>query len=408
MGREFPVPPHAEDSADGSGDRMKICMISYSSDDDSRPLRYARSLVEYGYTVRSICLGRSGDSGDSTDHGIHFHRIQVRRYDEKTPLTYLKNLSGFFLRSFWHCTRLHLRIRFDVIHFHNIPDFGVFCTLAAKALGAKVILDIHDLVPEFYMRKFGLPDQHPMIRFLKAIERLACTYADHVLTVTDLWRHRLAARSVRSDKVTVILNTPDPEYFFPIRRPARTRRFFLLSYHGNLSEQAGIEDLIRAMPILNRAIPNLCLRVYGQREKWPPLKALAARLGVSSYILFAGSRFIGSLRDVMHRVDVGIDPKRDGVYSGETLSVKALEYMAMGLPLVVSRTVMAGSFFDKRTVRFFTPGDSEDLAKAIIDLYRNPGLRSTQVRRGLRFMKQIAWPRYRTVYFELLHRLIHV
>ena len=57
-------------------------------------------------------------------------------------------------------TREHIRERYDLIHVHSVPDFEVFAALFPKLTGSKVILDIHDIVPEFYAASFGHPTSH--------------------------------------------------------------------------------------------------------------------------------------------------------------------------------------------------------------------------------------------------------
>jgi glycosyltransferase involved in cell wall biosynthesis len=384
---------------------MKVCMVSYSEDHDSRVLRYANALVERGDTVHAVCLGRRGQPRVSESDGIHFHRLYSRAYDEKTPFSYLRNLTAFFVRAAAACARLHVKHRFDVVHFHNIPDFGIFCTVVPKWMGAGIILDIHDLVPEFYRRKFGLDDGHPVIRLLKWIEKRSARFADHVITVTELWRETLIRRSVPADKCSVVLNAPDPRYFRPLPSKPRGSRTLFLSYHGNLSEQAGVDLILQALPVIRASRPEVRLRIFGHAEKMQRLRLLARSLGVESIVDFNDSIHVGRLRRELERVDIGIDPKRDGVYSGETLSVKAIEYMALGIPLVASRTKVARMYFDDGMVRFFTPDDPADLARAVINLSGRPSLQSALVRNAFRFVKAHRWSRYRDVYFEVLDRL---
>ena len=61
---------------------------------------------------------------------------------------------GFLVRSSAALTGLHKRNRYDVIHIHNMPDFLVFAAWYPKLTGAKLILDIHDVVPELFANKF--------------------------------------------------------------------------------------------------------------------------------------------------------------------------------------------------------------------------------------------------------------
>jgi glycosyltransferase involved in cell wall biosynthesis len=386
---------------------MKLCMVSYSEDTDSRVLRYTYSIIRRGGTVDMICLGEKGQSFHTVKNGIHKYHIYRRGYDEKSPFSYLKGLLIFFVRSAWLCTVLHFKNRYEVIHFHNIPDFGVFCTLIPKWMGARVILDIHDLVPEFYMQKFNIGPRNPVIRLLIRIEGFSCRYADHVITVTELWRERLIRRSVHDErKCSVVLNVPDPDIFRPrTSRPRRHRSGFFLSYHGNLSELAGIGTVIRALPLVLKRIPGVRLQIMGHAEKMPSLRRLAEGLNVQDRIHFRKSVHIQKLTPLLRNMDVGIDPKKDGVYSGETLSVKAMEYLALGIPLVVSATPVAKQYFDDSMVLFFEPDNETDLAEQIVKLYMNPAFGKRLAERALNFFATHNWNRYRENYFGILNRL---
>jgi glycosyltransferase involved in cell wall biosynthesis len=386
---------------------MRLCMVSYSEDNDTRVLRYAYSVIRRGDTVDMICLSEKGEAFHTEKNGIHKYHIYRRRYDEKSPFSYLKGPVVFFLRSFYFCTLLHFRNRYDIIHFHNIPDFGVFCTLIPKWMGAKVILDIHDLVPEYYMQKFDVGPKNGVTRLLVWIEGLSCRYADHVITVTELWRKRLISRSIRDAKrCSVILNVPDPDIFKSVKAGARKGKSeFLLSYHGNLSDVAGTGTLIRALPMIRKQVPGVMLQMLGHPEKMPSLRRLARSLGIEDCIRFMKAVHIDHLPPLMREVDVGIDPKRDGVYSGETLSVKAMEYLALGIPLVVSGTPIAREYFDDSMVLFFKPDDEMELAQQVIRLYESDGLGKRLARKAGEFFTTHHWNRYRETYFGILGRL---
>src|SRR5205814_1689564 len=121
---------------------------------DNRVRRYAETLIKAGNEVDAIVLRRQGQKAYEIIEGVQVHRIQERVKNEKTPLTYLKRLVTFFLLSTWALTRRHLKARYDIIHVHSVPDFEVFSTLISRLMGAKIILDIHDIVPELYASKF--------------------------------------------------------------------------------------------------------------------------------------------------------------------------------------------------------------------------------------------------------------
>jgi glycosyltransferase involved in cell wall biosynthesis len=386
---------------------MHICMVGYTNFiNDARLQRYSLSLLEQGHQVDMVGVGESIGNEPIIQHGVRVYQILSRDFDESGPVSYLKNLLVFFLRSLKTITLLHKSRKYQIIHFHNIPDFGIFCTLFAKLSGAKIILDIHDLVPEFYMRKFQVSENHLSIRFLKILERLSCCYADHVITVTEIWRQRLIGRSVTSRKCSVIMNLPMESVF---RKQPFTEYSnngpFCISYHGNMAEHTGVDLLIRAVARIYTQIPRLSLQIIGGGRDESEYKHLAERLGIISSVDFRESLPVVELADAVKYAHVAVDPKRDGVYAGETLSVKAMEYLALGIPLIVARTKAAVTYFPENAVRFFRPNDVDSLAEAILDLYRNQDRRHQLHLQADTFNQRYSWQKAKQTYWSLLSDL---
>ena len=77
--------------------------------------------------------------------------------------------------------------KFDLVHVHNIPDFLIFSAWPAKRRGARLILDIHDIVPEFFVSKFGPPPQSLLVRSLRWVEKVSASVFDHVILSNHLY-----------------------------------------------------------------------------------------------------------------------------------------------------------------------------------------------------------------------------
>ena len=108
----------------------------------------------------------------------------------------------------------------------------------------------------------------------------------------------------------------------------------------------------------------------------------------------------------MSRVDVGIDPKRDGIYSGETLSVKAMEYLSMEIPLIISKTKISQLYFDNSMAMFFKPDNEHDLAERVIELFHSyPEKSRNMIQNSKRFIQKYNWQKYQNIYFNLLNNL---
>lgn len=384
-------------------------MVSYSKYlYDGRLHRYSRSLVKNGHHVDVIGLGFKKDLPVEVIDQVRIFRIQSRNFHESRPFSYFTNLITFFFKSFYCVTKMQQKMKYDVIHFHNIPDFGVFCTMIAKCSGAKVILDIHDLVPEFYMRKFNATENQAIIRFLRAVEKISCSYADHVITVTDLWKETLEKRSIQTDKCTVIMNTPIIDVFKPIPFVKHKKdSSFQLSYHGNLAEQTGVDILLESLALLKEKIPNIFLQIIGEGRERVNLMEKTAAMGLEKRVKFIPVLPVTELPNQMKNVHAAVDPKRDGVYAGETLSVKSMEYLGMQIPLIASKTKAAEYYFNDDEVCFFSPDNPDDLARAIMNLYTSETRRKQLHRNAKLFNNRYNWQMMSDRYIRLIESLIH-
>ena len=262
-------------------------MIAYSVVSDSRIQRYSRALLERGDSVEFIGLSKKVPQKYKSTYPIPQYTLFTRNQNEKSVFSYLMPFLAFLILSTIKCTLLYFKKRYDIIHYHNIPDFGIFCTIIPKLMGAKVILDIHDLVPEFYMRKFSVSENHVVIHLLKWIEKISASYADHVITVTDIWRQRLIERSVSPDKCKVILNAPDPLIFNQMKRKEiKNQNRFTISYHGNLTEPTGVDIAIKAVAIARKQIPDISFKIFGYGREYERLLNLRNSLDVNDAVVF--------------------------------------------------------------------------------------------------------------------------
>src|SRR4030042_3152241 len=131
-------------------------MVAYAFyDSDNRVRRYAETLARRGEHVDAISLRKEGQKSFETINGVNVFRIQERERNEKGKLSYLARLLRFLIKAGVFMSRKHLKQPYDLIHIHSVPDFEVFAACLPKLLGAKIILDIHDIMPEFYASKFG-------------------------------------------------------------------------------------------------------------------------------------------------------------------------------------------------------------------------------------------------------------
>ena len=166
---------------------MKVCMLSYSFYEiDARVRRYGESLLEKGNEVDVICLRKNGSARMKDVNGAKVYEIQGRSYDEKSKWSYLSRILKFFFKAAIFFIRQHPQKKYDLIHVHNIPDFLVFAAIGPKLFGAKIILDIHDILPEFFASKFKADKKGLTFRLLVMIERFSIAFSNHVIISNHL------------------------------------------------------------------------------------------------------------------------------------------------------------------------------------------------------------------------------
>lgn len=385
---------------------MRACMVAYTFyDADNRVRRYAELLVSKGWHVDAIAIQQPGAPKYEILNGVHVYRVQKRTLTERKKITYLVKLLLFLFNSMILLCKKSVANKYDVIHIHSVPDFEVFAAIFQKMFGAKIILDIHDLVPEFFTSKFNTGTSNPMFKLLAFVEKVSCSFADHVIIANHLWGARLIERSVPQRKCSVIMNYPDTN-IFKINNPEKDKNKFLLVYPGTLVMHQGIETAIRAVALLTEKIPNIYFSIYGGGTDERYFENLVKDLRLEKHVGFHGLIPLQRVPEIMSRADIGIAPTLANGFSDEAFSTKILEFMVLGVPVIVSGTTIHRYYFDDSHVLFHTPGDENELAEKIYQLYENEALRENLILSSNEHVKDYTWDAKQDLYLDLVNNLL--
>jgi glycosyltransferase involved in cell wall biosynthesis len=386
---------------------MKICMLAYSFyETDARIKQYATALVERGDSVDVIALRQAGQPKRSVLNGVNVFRIQTRTINERGPLTYLFRIMRFLLFSAAFIARRHLSQRYQLIHVHSVPDFLVFAAILPKLLGTPVVLDIHDVLPEFYASKFHVAHGSFLFRCMVLIERLSIAFADHAIVANHLWCQRVADRCGMPRKCSPIRNYPARGLFSPNAR-TRGNGKFLITYPGSLNWHQGVDVAITAFSKIKDEIPDAEFHIYGEGPAKESLIRLAHSLHVADRVFFHGLLPTEKIAQVMADTDLAVEPKRAGSHFGnEALSMKIFEFMAVGVPLVVSRTRIHQYYYSDVLVKYYDNDDETELASNIILLRSSPELRQKQVTNALKYVDAHSWDVEKCQYLGIVDALV--
>jgi glycosyltransferase involved in cell wall biosynthesis len=385
---------------------MRVCMVAYSFyEGDNRVRRYAETLARRGDRVDVVSLRQNGQPSRGIINGVHIFRIQRRVVNERSKFSYLGRLLLFFIRSMVFLSVQQMKERYDLVHVHSVPDFEVFAAIVPKLTGSKIILDIHDLVPEFYLSKFKGSERSLTFRLLTTVERISARFSDHVIAANHIWEKRLQQRSVEGSKCTTILNFPDTE-IFQARGRNRTDNRFVILYPGTLNYHQGIDIAIRALALIKDQVPEAEFHIYGSGEQLNPLRALVKELELEKRVFLMGTKPLHEISSVIENADLGVVPKRSNSFGNEAFSTKILEFMSLGVPVVVPDTAIDSYYFNNSVVKFFRANDEKSLADAILLMIKNPELRQKFTRDASEFVRKYSWDMNKDTYLNLVDSLV--
>jgi glycosyltransferase involved in cell wall biosynthesis len=381
-------------------------MLAYSFyESDNRVRRYAETLAKQGFQVDAVALGKVGQPRYGSLGGVRICRIQERVRDETGKLSYLYKLVRFFVNSALFISKQHLQHRYDLIHVHSVPDFEVFATFFAKLTGAKIILDIHDIVPEFYASKFNVSRESPTFKALVLIEKASVAFSDHVIIANHIWEKTLQSRSITKEKCTTMLNYPDPSIFY--KRPkVRKEIKFIVIYPGTINWHQGLDIAVSAFAQIKNDTPEAEFHIYGDGPMRPAIQQLIADLNLQDRVFLKGTLTLDQIAVAMADADLGIVPKRNDSFGGDAFSTKILEFMALGVPVVAAATRIDRYYFNDSIVRFFEPENAQDLALTINDMVRNRELGERLSSNAMAFVSDFTWDKREKEYLSLVDRLV--
>jgi glycosyltransferase involved in cell wall biosynthesis len=177
--------------------------------------------------------------------------------------------------------------------------------------------------------------------------------------------------------------------------------------HGTVEEHYGLDTVVRAVGLLRAEIPRLCFQVIGAGSDLPRLHRLVDELDLGAHVRFSdGFLPLDELVSALAGADVGVvamvrDPFRDVALPG-----KVFDFVAMGLPVVASRTVSMEETFGMDAVELFTSGDPEDLARALRRIHADPCRRAELAASAVRVVEPLRWERQKATYLGVVEELV--
>jgi len=243
---------------------------------------------------------------------------------------------------------------------------------------------------------------------LPRAKRNALAGATSLLVVSRYTRDRCAkANHLPLEKFVLVPNTVDGDHFTPGPKPTDiVERFGILGRKVILTvarldsreRQKGMDTVIRALPEIRKTFPNICYVIVGAGDDGERLKALAAELGVTDLLFFAGRVSRVVLPRFYRLADAFVMPSAQ-----EGFGVVYLEALATGVPVVAGQDGASEPLEDGR-LGWQVPNDSPaQVAKACLEALagKDPRCQSDWLRREV--LKSFGWDRFQRAVASAFH-----
>ncbi len=378
----------------------RVAMVTFSSYPfDPRPRRCVNALVSEGATIDLICLAHGDDARRETLDGVNVLRIPLK-HPRRGKLEYGFRYGAFILITSLIFAARSLRRRYDLVYVHNMPDILVLSSLIPKALGAKVVLDLHDPMPELMMTIFGVSEANRSVQLMKRIEKWSIARTDLAVTVNIACKRIFSSRSCPAEKIAVVMNAPDHEIFpfhvpKPDSQPQRAAdRPFVIMYHGSLVERNGLDVAVDALARVRKTVPGAELRIFGTSNPYlERVMERARNMGLHDAVHYLGRKQLEDLIPEIEKCDVGVIPNYRNAFTEINTPTRVFEYLALGKPVIAPSTQGIRDYFSRDSLLFFEPGNADDLAQQIEYAYFHPSEMLEIVLQGQKTFLEHTWER---------------
>ena len=181
-------------------------------------------------------------------------------------------------------------------------------------------------------------------------------------------RDDLAVRGLPAERIRTVYCGMQHDRFRVADPPPRDPAPLIISW-SRLRRYKSVDVAIRAFARIREELPRARMKIMGRGPDEPRLRRLVREMGLRDEIEFTGHLAWSDLVDLLYRARIFLNPSPK-----EGWGLTVIEANACGLPVVASdRPGLRDSVRDGRTGLLTPYGDAEAMARAALDLLREPG-----------------------------------
>ena len=368
---------------------QKILKITESYfPNDVRVFKEAMAYTEAGASVSVIAMNDGNQKPVENISNITVYRLPISM-KKGNWFGYIYEYILFFLYSFFYVFKLSLKTKFDIVHVHTIPDYLVFASLPAKLRGAKVILDLAELMPEFYKFKFKVGTKNIIVRISKFFEYISMHYATHCITINHRIKDILVNRTGIED-LTIIMNTIEPSKLkLYDREPDKTK--FTMIYHGHINAAYDFRACLEAVNLIKNDIPNFLFNIYGDGPFLPEIEIMVRELNIEKHVKFYGWVDRETVYKAIVDSDIGIIPAKIEEYLNLSFSNKLGDFVALGVPIISPKLESYIDYFPLDSLAYIEEMNAKYLYDMVVQLNNDRARLNQLVEISTKHYSKINW-----------------
>ncbi len=366
---------------------MKICYIAlaepvpWTRGSSTHIFELSRNLVKLGNEVHVITRYPPNqiDKLSSTQliDGVIIHRIPTLR--KRTLFLITRPILALTLAS-----SIIVKYNIDIIYErYSIPGGvgAILKTLTKKPL----ILEVNAPEIESYVETGLICKGSLLEKSLLKWRKIQFNLADKIITTSN----QIISNTLFKSKVSILPYGANIELFNPnmdskvMREKYNLGKSPVIIFTGTFHIWHGLQDLIKAVPLVLRSFPNSKFLIVGDGPQFNQISKLTKSLNISQSVILTGGLPYSDIPHLLAAADIAVAPYNDAYYPilkkfGFWWSpLKLFEYMAAAKPIVTTRLGnIEQIILHGKTGLLVHPGNIDELSKAIITLLSNRELRT--------------------------------
>lgn len=344
----------------------------------SRVMAFAKCILNNDGFVNVFCLK------PTENHGTDGRNIKLKGVYDGIPFEYTcgkriianTRIGAFYLylkglfRSYIAIISINKKKPVDAIilwYGEEILNF-IFFFILTRLIGAVLILEKSEY-PFVYSKR--TITKKIMIIFY---EKISLKYVDGVIVITEYLKKYYEKHLGKNGRILKMPIIVDVGLFYS-KKPKNRFVKKKIIYCGNLDHNSEIIDLLMAFKIISKDYPDWILEIIGPITDVRMMKIYNTLLftnDLQKRVLFVGQVSRSEIPERLSTADIMVLPRTLGKFSTAGFPTKLGEYLATGIPVIVTKTGEIGEYLkDKESAYLVMPNEKKEFSRVLREVISN-------------------------------------